>query len=529
MANVWTEPTIIDGKYVSTYTADQAQTSGYSIIFSTANTFVDKNIQAKVIIPQGSLGAGAGSATLTNHGATGLLGTVLSSAPSSGHYLQITGSGTVSISTAGWIAATTYETSNDETKYYPIQSAAFDWGTGSNANKFYCTTSGYVAASNSTALLTMTTTSVVQTNITTISGTTATGATATWGTGYITDGSIAAATFGSEPAQNKTAASYVDISETTASPVLTSGDYLYINRGYVDDIKISLSKLVPDSALKPSGATSYSQGLLTGYALYDETGALVNGSINTITLPTNNFPNSSTTGYTSKATLEVSTLDRYIKIDSGYNAANAQYLIRAVTTTNISPANIKYGVTIKVGDSADDDRISGASGVGTFTKASTVSSGQTALSYDTDNLSLQMLSGYSAWVDGKEIQGAIVTKTSTNVTFDGATRTFTAPAGYYATNATKQIAAASLTAGSGAVSLTSDTGTLSIYSTSNAHGISINDNAPAANSGKVYIKVTGSGTVNNTVGWLNTANSTASNDKIRYVILTKYNGDYTTS
>ena len=129
-----------------------------------------------------------------------------------------------------------------------------------------------------------------------------------------------------------------------------------------------------------------------------------------------------------------------------------------------------------------------------------------------------MLNGYSAWVDGKEIKGATVTKTSTNVTFDGATRTFTAPAGYYAINATKQIAAASLTAGSGEVSLTSDTGTLSIYSTSNAHGISINDSAPAANSGKVYIKVTGSGTVNNTVGWLNTAGATASDGKIRYIM-----------
>jgi len=61
----------------------------------------------------------------------------------------------------------------------------------------------------------------------------------------------------------------------------------------------------------------------------------------------------------------------------------------------LSAANIKYGTTVKVGDANDDDRV--ASVAGSFTRANTVSSGQTAAT------SSKILSGYSAWVDGAEV------------------------------------------------------------------------------------------------------------------------------
>lgn len=68
---------------------------------------------------------------------------------------------------------------------------------------------------------------------------------------------------------------YTDIS--TSAPVLVSGDYLYINAGYVANSKISLAKLVPDGA----SATLTGSYILSGYSAYDNNGALVAGTIGT--------------------------------------------------------------------------------------------------------------------------------------------------------------------------------------------------------------------------------------------------------
>ena len=74
----------------------------------------------------------------------------------------------------------------------------------------------------------------------------------------------------------------------------------------------------------------------------------------------------------------------------------------AVTTSNLSAANIKSGVTVKVGDSGDSGRITNISG--TFT--STVSQGQTKAT------AAKILSGYSAYIDGSEIKGSISSKSA---------------------------------------------------------------------------------------------------------------------
>ena len=132
-------------------------------------------------------------------------------------------------------------------------------------------------------------------------------------------------------------------------------------------------------------------------------------------------------------TYNTSTSDQ--TISSGVYLTGAQ-TIRKVTTANISTGNIKDGVTIKVGDVGDDDRIAGV--VGTFTDASTVSTGQTAAGAS------QILSGYSAWVDGSEVKGSMTTVTlptattttkpsgTTLLTIDRntSTRYLSIPAGY---------------------------------------------------------------------------------------------------
>lgn len=66
---------------------------------------------------------------------------------------------------------------------------------------------------------------------------------------------------------------YTDISET--APVLISGDYLYINEGYIENSKISLAKLVPDK----SNVTGKNDLVYKTVSVYDNDGNLVAGSM----------------------------------------------------------------------------------------------------------------------------------------------------------------------------------------------------------------------------------------------------------
>ena len=233
---------------------------------------------------------------------------------------------------------------------------------------------------------------------TTVSGTTATRGEAEWNAGVISAGSIGAAVFANVASEN---VEYVDISGTTDAPVLVSGSYLFINKGYVDNLKISLAKLVPDGA----SADLASDKILSGYSAYNNDGQLVAGSIQ------------------SKAA------QTYYPSASDQSIAAGQYLsgaqtIKAVIATNLSAANIKYGVTVKIGDADDDDRV--ASATGTFSGANTVSSGQTAAGGG------QILEDYSAFVDGAEVQGTMANNGAVAETIDGLTETsYTIPAGYH--------------------------------------------------------------------------------------------------
>ena len=162
-------------------------------------------------------------------------------------------------------------------------STYFDAGTSADNDVSltpqYTNTAGYLAAHDSATnaggveYYKIKTTSVTETT-TTVSGTTATRGTASWGTGWITSDSISAAAFKNSATSGHT---YVDISATTAAPVLVAGDYLYIDAGYTDDLKISLAKLVPDG----SDVKGHSEYILSGHSAYDNDGTLVAGSITT--------------------------------------------------------------------------------------------------------------------------------------------------------------------------------------------------------------------------------------------------------
>ena len=143
--------------------------------------------------------------------------------------------------------------------------------------------------------------SIIQ-GTTTINGSTVERGVATWSAGVISSGSISAATFAnSSTAQTE----YVDISETTEAPILISGDYLYINKGYTDNLKISLAKLAPDSA----SADLSSDKILSGYAAYNNDGELVAGNI------------------PSKTSVDVTVAGPTVSIPSGYYATDTTAMV----------------------------------------------------------------------------------------------------------------------------------------------------------------------------------------------------------
>ncbi len=184
-----------------------------------------------------------------------------------------------------------------------------------------------------------------------------------------------------------------------------------------DDDKIAnVTGTFTDASTVSSGQTAAASAQIrAGYSAWVD-GAEVKGSISD----------------KAAATYNTSSSDQVI--NSGVYLSGNQ-TIKAVTTSNVTAANVKYNVVAKVGDANDDDRIVGVTG--TFTGANTVSSGQTAAAAG------NIVTGYSAWVNGAEVKGSIPIRTSANMTVSD--DEVTAPAGYYATAQSKSVAAGSAT------------------------------------------------------------------------------------
>ena len=117
--------------------------------------------------------------------------------------------------------------------------------------------------------------SSITTTKTTVNGTTATRGTYSESIGWKnTTETLNIATFANTATSGTT---YVDISATTSAPVLVENDYLYINEGWTDALKISLAKLVPDG----SDVKGHSEYILSGHSARDDDGTLIAGSIPT--------------------------------------------------------------------------------------------------------------------------------------------------------------------------------------------------------------------------------------------------------
>ena len=177
--------------------------------------------------------------------------------------------------------------------------------------------------------------------------------------------------------------------------------------------------------------------VLASKVFYTNTGARTTGTIasksssdstissNVVSVPAGYYSTSFTkTVGTAKAAATYNTSTSDQSIAAGYYLSGAQ-TIKAVTTSNISAANIKKGVTIKVGDANSATRI--ANVTGTYT---TISSGQTAVTAGA------MLSGYSGFANGgNEVKGTIASKTGSNASVSN--NVVSVPAGYYSSSFTK--------------------------------------------------------------------------------------------
>ena len=426
--------------------------------------------------------------------------TITTTKPTSGPYVRVdAAANTNSLVIKGAVTSEGYGT----TSYYNSNSTTYTVGSAKATTKYIPIKTGSVTMStvNDTANPDITfdeSTGVISADYSkTVS------ATATVTEGWISSGtnnnitisgnstlSLGLATF----SNTSNGASYLDISNTTKAPILTSGGYLYVNKGYTDNIKISLAKLIPDDA-----NISATNQILSGYSAYDKDGTLIVGTI----------PSKGTTTY------NVSTSNQTIA--SGTYLSGTQ-TFRAVSTTGIVAANIKDGVVIKVGDAGNSGRIKNITG--TFTDASTVSSGQTAASTG------QILSGYSAWVDGAEVKGNIAPRNSGNLTVSGSA--VTALAGYYASDATTNVAAgflsATATISNGSASITSTgfaaltgTNTSNYYITLTTSAGSATPTASVSKAGYVDSSSNKTGTAitvgvdgNNTKLYIPTATATAS-------------------
>lgn len=181
----------------------------------------------------------------------------------------------------------------------------------------YSNSAGYVAAHTNTnnggvGYWTIKTSSTTSTTTTISTGNVVTRGTYTQNVGWISTAStMPVATFANTATSGQT---YVDISNTTEAPILISEDYLYINKGYTDNLKISLAKLIPDA----EGTTAIgAEHILQGYAAYNYAGTLLSG-----TIPTNSANNITFNGKT-------------VTVASGYYASN--------TTKNMGVATITSG------------------------------------------------------------------------------------------------------------------------------------------------------------------------------------------
>ena len=167
--------------------------------------------------------------------------------------------------------------------------------------------------------------------------------------------------------------------------------------------------------------------------------AQING---TYTLSNINFPTSSastsTSGYTSKATISRSTSDQYINIPTGYNSAGVYYKVSAIANGSATPAASISGTSATI-----------TTGTNTITLTKSVSN------------TPQVTAGYVSSGTAGNSSVSLTASVTVNPTPTASGATVTIPAGYYSSQTTKSVSSGSASAPStiSGTSATVSTGT----------------------------------------------------------------------
>lgn len=189
--------------------------------------------------------------------------------------------------------------------------------------------------------------------------------------------------------------------DSDASKILnTAGKFMEDN--------ILIESTIPSGYIVPTGTINIAaEGTynVTNYAsAVVDIPSDVNNQNKTVTPTTSQQVISPDSGYSGLGTVTVEAISptkaaaTYNVSSSNQTITSGQWLsgtqtIRGVTTSGISAANIKAGVTVKVGDSADDDRITAVTG--TFTS-------------DANAAAADIVSGKSGYVNGLKVDGSLV-------------------------------------------------------------------------------------------------------------------------
>lgn len=205
-----------------------------------------------------------------------------------------------------------------------------------------------------------------------------------------------------------------------------------------------------DKTVSITPTTSSQSQTVTADSGYD---GLDQVTINTAAVPTMTLPSSAassaTSGYTSKATIGRSTSDQYINIPTGYNSAGAYYKVSAVANGSVTAPSTISGTSATV---------STGTNTLTLTKTVSVTPNVTTAGY---------ISSGTAGNASVSLTASVNTRSSSDLTASGAA--VTAPAGYYASAATKSISTGSATTPSSisgtAAALSTGTNTLTLTKT----------------------------------------------------------------
>ena len=376
------------------------------------------NYQNKTVTPSAS------QQTITRDNGYMALGTVTVKANSEGPKATVT-SGTTYSSVSKTI---TYDSTN--TRYNvalsgtvsapTVGTAGYISSSAGTKNSSTATGSTTLPVADLTATLTGsgTTTPVIQNKTASVSGKTQITASPSTSTSGISTYYMAVET----PANHDSVEAYPQVSSagytdgeyyTSTSDTMTTGAdasgtyYIPVASGTFKANNLTISNANPSLSIADSTGIVTGSVSKTGTTTSTSTAAGWIPNSTSGTSGTATISGSNTLQLTTKAAATYNTSTSDQKVDK-YRWLTGDQTIKAVTTSNIDAANIKYNVNVKVGDANSAGRIKNVTG--TFT--SVVSTGQEKAT------SFQIASGYSAFVDGAEVTGGLNAISASSISID---------------------------------------------------------------------------------------------------------------